>query len=205
MENRERIVELLLGLIFICILLLGVFIVMNEPNKKSSSSNSVSNSYNTYNYNYQDQTKRTGYESSRDVIYVKDVHHLGTYHHYKDYDYKDRDYYDYYSRNERSLRYSSYGKHTREKDFAGSYVDEFKVYVKNQDRKNGYFKVKFYFEDYDGNEFTETVTKYIRAGEREEIRFIDVQFEKYKYHDWRYKVIPDTKSSKRTGFDYVYY
>ena len=191
MEERERIIELLLGLIFISILLLAVlFVLTSQP--VGASTTTISNSYNTNSYNT--NTYSPDKVSDTNTLYVVNRNNVPV---YKDFYYVENSY-----KKDQYLKYYSYGKHTKEKDFIGGYVDKFNVYVRNVDKKSGYFKVKFYFEDYDGKKTTEIVTKYIRAGEKE--TFTDVQFEKYKYHDWRYEVFPD-KTSSKVYFDYVYY
>jgi len=179
MENKERIIELFLGLIFIALLLVACAIVLTQDSKKTS--NVISNSYNTNSYN--------NYENTPEIIRTtKPVYIEKNYLEKVDY-----------------LDYSSYGKHIKKKDFVGSYVDEFKVYVTNKDFQNGYFKVVFHFENYSGEEFSESITHYIRSGEEKEFRFIDVQFEKYLYDNWYYKVISETKVSETNSGKTVFY
>lgn len=179
MENDKRIIELLLVLIFMAILLLTCVIVLTQNKEENSASSVVSNSYNTNTYNtYPDIPKNeVVYKYTKPVVYKKF-------------------YYDEFD-------YSSYGEHSREKDFIGTYVDEFCVYVRNQEYEENYFKVKFYFEDYSGEEFDESITRYIKAGEKEKFCFKDVQEEKYKYWDWSYKVFPD-KNEEKSQIVYVY-
>lgn len=189
MENRERVIELFLALIFVAILLLAVVFVLTESNNSNQRTvNTISNSYNTNSYNsYVQKPKKI------EPIYLDKTVLRKTYY---EKDYFEKKYYE----KERYLDYSSYGKHTQRKDFIGSYVDDFRVYVVNKEFSSGYFKVKFYFEDSSGKKFVETVDHHVRAGEKKEFKFVDVQFEKYKYSDWNYKVIPETKS-----FDEKYY
>lgn len=176
MENQERIVELLLGLIFVSLLLISVIFVLvyDEHEKKTI----ISTSYNTNNYNNYLVEKET----------VKPIYVQREYLEKKDF-----------------LDYSSYGKHFKKKDFVGSYVDEFRIYVTNEDFQNGYFKVIFYFEDYYGEEDSESVTHYIKAGEESEFRFKDIQFERYKYSDWRYEVIPEFRNSEINSKGTIFY
>ncbi len=185
MENREKVIELFLALIFISILLLAVVFVLTESNDSNQRTvNTISNSYNTNSYNSYVQKPIIKEPKKIEPIYLKQTVLKKTYFEKKDY-----------------LDYSSYGKHTQRKDFVGSYVDEFNVYVVNKDFRSGYFEVKFYFEDYSGKKFVESIDHYVMAGEKEEFKFFDVQFEKYKYSDWWYKVIPGTKTFDRK--DYV--
>lgn len=180
MEKDRRIIELFLVLIFVALLLIASLIVLTE-NGKNSSNEVISNSYNTNTYiDYPNIPLR------EKVVYNYDNSVV-----YKKIDYKDFD-------------YTSYGEHSRKKDFIGTYIDEFCVYVRNKEQEGNYFKVKFYFEDFFGKEFDESITKYVKTKEKEEFCFRDVQEEKYKYWDWSYKVFPESKNSEKTQVIYVY-
>ena len=85
----------------------------------------------------------------------------------------------------------SSGEHFHDKDYFGNYKDEFKVTVVNKDYQGGYFKVQFYFCNYDNNCFSRTISKYIPAKEKKDFAYIDIQNERYKYSEWHYKVFPD--------------
>lgn len=166
MDIERRTLELFLGLIFVALLMVACVIVLTQDQKSASSS--VSNSYNVNSYN--DYSKEIPASSS--VVYKQTFPVV-------------------YKRFYENLDYSSYGRHLREKDWIGTYVDEFYVYVINKEDFGRDFKVKFYFEDSRGNEFSETVTHYVRAGEKKKFYFKDVQEERYKYDSWSYKVFPE--------------
>ena len=176
-DENQRVLQLFLALILVALLLIAVLIVMQSSSTEKNSyttSNTISNSYNTYNYT----TNNVNVPSTRtyqNVVY-------------------NRDYVVYKKINDGSHNlgdYSSYGNHERTKDFVGSYVDNFYVYVKNNQYNGNYFTVKFYLRDSSGHEDVETITKYISG--KDQVRFLyrDIQFDRYKYSSWRYEVFPD--------------
>ncbi len=180
-EENQRILQLFLALILVALLLIAVVIVLQNPSfgkvQTTTSGNTISNSYNNYNYTTNTvnvpQTK-----TYQNVVYNRD------YVVYK----KTND--NYVNSNTNTLGdYSSYGNHERTKDFVGSYVDDFYVYVKNNQYEGNYFTVKFYLKDSSGHEDVETVTKYISG--KDQVRFLyrDIQFDRYKYSSWRYEVL----------------
>ena len=95
----------------------------------------------------------------------------------KDYDYLD---YDYHTYKEKT------------KGLFGNTVEHYVVYVKNQDYKPGYFRVNYYFTDYYGDTKTETMTYYIKPKESKKFIYTNIYKDKYKFHDWNYKVTSRT-------------
>jgi len=93
---------------------------------------------------------------------------------------KDRDYLDY--------DYHAYKK--KSTGILGNDIEDYTVYVKNQDYKGGSFRVKYYFTDYYGDTETETMTYYIPP--RKSKKFSYKNIHKYKFHDWHYEVISRT-------------
>lgn len=199
MEN-ERIIEIFLGVILIAILGLGIILVMMNSNQITTSSGAKGTpTYNYYNEyttnNYQNPPTtltsqgRVVYDSSpyRRIIYRED--------------YKNREYWndnwDGWNDNEdekwEELDYSYFGKTVKREGVFGNDVYEFQVYVKNKDSVGGYFRVVYSFEDCSGREFKESITKYIRAGEREKLVYTEVVGFEKEICDWDYKVVPDTK------------
>lgn len=183
MEFKEKqVLELFLGLIFVALLvvvvLLAIYLPSSGQNGKYSSPSVIQDSYNSNSYN------ENNYEvPQNDEIKIVRLD-------YYDNDGKQRYFYerDY---DEEYLCYSSWGERSRRKDFFNNYIDEFKVYVVNKDNEGGYFEVKFYFCDYDDDCFSRTIEKYIPAKEEKVFSYVDAQGEKYKYHDWEYKVFPE--------------
>lgn len=166
--NEKRILELFLGLIFVALLIMIVLLVIYLPTQGQTpaSSNVISNSYNTNSFN--------------EYALVETQNR----------NYRDKDYGDFHEKRD-FLDYHSYGEHSRGKTFFNNYRDEFRVNVVNKDHEGGYFKVKFVFCDYEDNCFSETMEKYISAGEEREFYYVDVHEGKYEYYDWEYKIFPD--------------
>ncbi len=169
--NERRVLELFLGLVFIALLIAIVLLVIYLPRQEKTytTSNIISNSYNTNSFNEYDliETQNRGL---------------------RDFDNFDRKY--YYEKRD-LLNYQSYGKHSREKTFFDNYRDEFRVYVVNKDYQGGYFEVEFYFCNYYDDCFSETMKKYISAGDEREFYYVDIHEGKYDYYNWEYKVFPD--------------
>ncbi len=103
-------------------------------------------------------------------------------------DYENRGYYYHDRENQNDWDYSYYSRTTKDKEFLGNYVSEYKVYVLNKESKGGYFKVVFDFGDQHGEEYSEEITQYLKAGERKLFLYKDVQFEKREITDWDYSV-----------------
>jgi hypothetical protein len=162
--DDKKILEILLGLIFVGLLLVSsILVINNSSNKQTPIQNTIviQDSYNVNNYetsNYQKNLVRY-YLEEKDEIYLK---------------------------------YSSYGEHKISELYFNNYKDEFNVYVVNKDYKPGYFKVRFYFCDYYNNCFYETVEKYIPAKEERKFQYLEIQGEKYKFYEWEYDVIAPT-------------
>jgi hypothetical protein len=189
--DRERLIEIFVGLIFIVFLILVVVVFLNINNNsiKKTSSNSetpkqtIINNYYENNYNSPEKST-TGnvvykYPDYNYVVYKKG------YDDYKpccDYDWDDDE-------------FSSYGKQRKVKNGL-NYVDEYKVYVRNEDSVGKYFKVIFYFEDNSNLVETEVMIKYIDSRDDNEFIFRDSHFERYNYEKWNYDVF-----SQDDGFE----
>ena len=83
--------------------------------------------------------------------------------------------------------YDSYGRHIKE-DKKAYYADTYRVYVYN-DGKGDYFTVRFYFEDYWGNEKIYDMRKYIGFEKEGLFYFRDLTKESDEYYNWRYEVL----------------
>jgi len=101
---------------------------------------------------------------------------------YPSYTKTQKDYLDY--------DYNAYKKTI--KGVLGNDIEHYKVYVKNQDYKPGYFRVNYYFTDYYGNTKTETMTYYIQPKQWKKFIYKNIYKDKYKFHDWNYKIISKT-------------
>lgn len=84
--------------------------------------------------------------------------------------------------------YSFYSKKEQIKDFLGSYIAKYIVYVSNKGNTGEYFIVTFNFKNQKGFEYFESITQYLRAGERKEFVYKDIQFEKTEILSWSYNI-----------------
>jgi len=175
MEKQEqRILEALLGVILIILLVIMIFLFTlpsgfissstEETSSGAVSTTTITDSFNTNNY-YNTQQK---YSPS----YAK-----------ADYTETNYNYLDY--------NYDAYKKTV--KGVLGNDVENYIVYVKNQDYKPGYFRVNYYFTDYYGNIKTETITYYIKAKESKKFIYKNIYKDKYRFYDWNYDVTSRTK------------
>ena len=108
----------------------------------------------------------------------------------------------YYNQNENKISYyknkfqnndisfKHRGKYEEVIGLFGNEIDRYIVYVKNAEKSGEYFRVKFYFKDYYGDEATESITKYIAPDKEEKFVYQDIYSDKYKHNIWRYEVIP---------------
>ncbi len=166
--EKDKIIELSLALAFVGILLIVSIIVLNDYNKEAqqSLSSQTINSYAVYN-NYKIEYTVIPQTTNREK----------------------RDYYDYWIKDIYNSNYREYSDQKVRKEFLGNYVQEYYVYILNKERTGRYFTVMFNFEDKNGYEYSESITKYIRAGEKKKFDYRDIQYERNEIVDWDYEVI----------------
>ena len=98
-----------------------------------------------------------------------------------------------YTKTQRDYLDYVYNAHKKTvKGVLGNNIEHYIVYVKNQDYKPGYFRVNYYFTDYYGNTKTEAITYYIKPKQGKEFIYKNIYKDKYRFHDWNYKVISKT-------------
>jgi hypothetical protein len=176
MENDHLRGWIILVLIFFGILLVASLIILKNDNQKLEQSLSPKiinyyNSYETYNTEYiPANPTRTSYQTR-----------------------EERDHYNYYNYDKEInyANYRSYYGQERRKDFFGGYVQEYYVYVLNKEKTGHYFTVVFEFKDKNNFEYSESITQYLRAGEKKKFAYKDIQFERNEIIDWDYEVIPE--------------
>jgi len=183
--EKERLIEIIVGLMFIILLFIMVlfFINISSTHQSQKAPTTIINSFNNYNNR----------EEFTPPLYKKPV-----------LDYKTGAYY-YINEAEKTLKYTSRAGHYRTERIFTDGLNNYEVYVKNREYNGGYFTVRFYLKDHYGKTRTETKTYYIKP--REEKRFIyhhlNSEGKKYKY--WKYEVISHTKIPKKTyELDYFY-
>jgi len=201
--ERERVMEMLIALIFIVLIFIMILIGLSVSNTTTST---ISNSY-----NHIDNSKTITHETAQTVKVVKKPVQT-THHTYRDYDKKHSKTYSKYDKKHSYISkkmnyyysprgkhfwdwgenyyykdYDSYGWHIKE-DKKLYYADTYKVYVYN-DGPGQYITVRFYFEDYWGYEKTHDMRKYVGFDEEELFYFRDVSKYKDEYYNWRYKIL----------------
>src|SRR3989344_2170518 len=123
--EKDRVMELLIGGIFVALLFIAVLLVANSGAESESETTIISNSFNTYSTSYEDSNYRTS-----------------PYHHrYSNYDNG------YYDGRYRSMDYYDSGKSYYSRGIFGNEISTYSVYVKNLESEGGYFTVKFHFKD----------------------------------------------------------
>ncbi|MAG07781.1 hypothetical protein CMI46_03120 [Candidatus Pacearchaeota archaeon] len=107
--------------------------------------------------------------------------------------------YDRYSRYDRSylnyrVDYTGYEKSYKD---SGAYRNRYAVRVRNTDYKGGYFSVRFYIYDRDGDRITKTVKKYLDDGEAMTFYYPDYGYSR----NWDYKIYSESRSRYYDRYD----
>lgn len=183
MEKNRKIIELLLALAFVGILLFTSIIVIGyfkEETQQSPvyqnislSASYVINSYNLYN------TYEINYITVNPTEIVNSMN------------WEEKESYNHEEWDIIHPNYREYSGQERRKDFLGSYVQEYYIYILNKERTGRYFTVVFNLEDKNGYDFSQSVTQYLRSGEEKKFVYRDIQFERNEIVDWDYEVIPE--------------
>jgi hypothetical protein len=198
METRDRrIVEILIGAVFILLLVLVIFLVVGTSQSKTT----ITNSYNTY--NIYSTTPQMQYVSARPYIYTDRVYTKPYIIDRGDYArvYYVRDDFRYAEPEDRYMRYYEEGRFRTSEGIFGNDIDRYEVYVKNREYSGGYFTVRFYFEDYYGRTRSESITHYIPAREEKLFLFKDISPGEYKYRRWWYEVTARNKAPTRVYYN----
>lgn len=184
--NERRMIEILIGAVFIALLFLVVFIVIGISQPKTT----ITNSFNTYNiYSTAPQTQHVSVKPY--IIDRGDYAQI----YYVPSDFRYAESYDRYS------RYYELSKLRTSKGIFGNDIHRYEVYVKNREYIGGYFNVRFYFENYYGRTRSESITYYIPAREEKLFLFKDISPDRYKYRAWWYEVKSLTKAPTRVYYN----
>lgn len=195
MEKSKKTLWITLILIFIGMFLLASVAAYEEDTlirtTPAGSSYTIVQTYKTY------ETHQSTYTTidSRRISYVNNLNDERQHCSYDRYDRNhyscDNNYYHSYNRNNvNTIHYSQYATQTSRKSFLGDYVKEYSAYVTNRGRTGRYFTVKFTFEDKNGYEFSQSVTQYLKTGEKKKFVYKDLQYERNEILDWEYEIIP---------------
>lgn len=84
--------------------------------------------------------------------------------------------------------YTHYSTEETRKNLFGDYVKEYSVSVINKGKTGKYFTVKFDLTDKKGYEFAQSVTQYLRTGEKKNFIYKDIQYEKNEILHWDYSI-----------------
>ena len=90
-----------------------------------------------------------------------------------------------------TVNYKQHATQKTREDFVGTYVKDYSVSVTNKERTGRYYTVQFNFIDKNGYEFTQSMTQYLKDGERKKFDYKDIQFERHEITDWGYKIIEE--------------
>jgi hypothetical protein len=187
MENStKKILVITLALLFIAIVLIALVSGWEKQKQQEKEKETqltqtaciVVDSSSPYHTDYEKYSTPT---SDRGDYYSHDYNYQ--------YEQNSNYYEHYYPEEPRIIKdYSYSGKKEQEKDFLGSYITKYTVSVLNKGNTGNYFTVTFNFENQQGFEYSEAITQYLRAGERKEFLYKDVQFERTEILRWGYQV-----------------
>ena len=88
------------------------------------------------------------------------------------------------------LSYTKTAYEDTRKSIFGDYVKEYVVEIKNTGYAGRYFTVKFELKNKNGYTYIQTVTHYLRDGERQKFVYRDIQYERHEVLDWNYIITP---------------
>ncbi len=183
-DRKRLILELAIALVFVALLLiLSISVIKNtkQQEKEIQVENLVLTNYYVYNtYVYAPSETKTLVYPEKASGYPR-IH--GDYHNYYEGPYPDYENSRFSGGENREKistdrSYSYFGQKTQEEDFLGGYVNEYRVYVLNREKTGEYFTVTFRLRNMQGSEYSESITKYVRGGERELFLYKDVLSEK---------------------------
>jgi len=204
--KKEKVVGISLGLILIIFVMIMTLSFTSAQGYKSTttSSNSYNKyTYNTYsnyptlNYNYKTSQAFKRYPTSNYNYQRK------TYKNYPTLNYNYRtsqtfkryptNTYNYQKNTYNYLKYTSTGNYERYYGVFGNEINEYNVYVRNRERKGGYFTTKFYLTDYYGKTRSESVTHYLKPNEERRFVYKNVYSDGREYKYGNYKIVSHTR------------
>lgn len=178
MKNKNKLTKIFLILVFATILLIGSVSAFGDYKRISYQTN-----YNSYNHMNQNSEYSNDYYSSG-MSRVKNPQRTSYLNKH------DNSYYSYENRPVRA-NYRQHAVQKTKKDFLGSYVKDYSVSITNKERTGKYYTVQFNFVDKNGYRYTESMTQYLKDGERKKFDYKDIQFERHEILDWDYRIIQE--------------
>lgn len=186
-DSVQKTLAITLALLFIAIVLIAFvsgWEKQRQERKETETQTKVIQPSTTYVILESSSPTYSGYWGDRNHGNYEDYHNYEGYHNYYNSHYSS----DFNREVEIIKDYSYYARKETRKDFLGDYFVEYQVYVLNKGNTGNYFTVTFNFENQQGFEYSEAITQYLRAGERKEFLYKDVQFERTEILSWSYKV-----------------
>ena len=203
--EKEKVIGISVGLILIIfVMIMTLSSTSAQGYKSTTSSNSYNKyTYNTYinyptlNYNYRTSQTFNKYPT-RSYNYQRN-----TFRNYPTLNYNYRtiqtikryptNNYNYQKNTYNYLKYTSTGNYERYYGVFGNEINEYKVYVRNRERKGGYFTTRFYLTDYYGKTRTESVTHYLKPHEERRFVYKNVYSDGREYKYRNYKIVSHTR------------
>jgi len=207
-KNHRLALEAFLGVILIVFIILLIVLFLNIPSgsAKSSVSNSYNvNSYNSNSYNKETCCTPTKYVPVTKYVVKKEIQTKIIHTEYRRESKTKHCEWVYTDSEKRPLKFSHKKEIRTYRGAIGNYVDEYVVYVKNEDCVGGYFKVKYTFKDCTGKLKSYTFTEYIGPNSYKKFYYKDIYSDRYTHKFWNYQVIPDTKKTSSERVQKCYY
>ncbi len=173
--DEKRITEIFFALILVVLLIVLIFLIIKPGQFTTKTDNSekpatqVINSYNTNNYY---TTPQYSLDSQRQVLVYDSSKNYNT----------------------NYLSYRSAGERKQVQGLLGNPIDKYAVHLKNPNPVGGYYTVRFHFENYYGDDRTESVTKYLGPYETKDFYYTDIKSDRFKNYHWDYEVVSLTKA-----------
>jgi hypothetical protein len=189
MEKSKKALFLTLALIFIGMFLIASVLAAKEyTGNVYHASPQIVQTYKSYNTN-----EITNFQVKAVQTYYLNKHEDAIPHTYNNINYYSRTDNTDRTHNQvidNSIHYTQYGTETTRDNLFGDYVKEYSAYVTNRGDTGRYFTVTFNLENKNGDWFSQSVTQYLKTGEKRQFLYKDIQYEKNEILDWNYDIAP---------------
>jgi hypothetical protein len=183
MVNKGKTAKYLFMFTLLSIFLIGSVSALNNCGKYHQTTHTykhLGRTYAVYDDSYADSYN---FESNSRVENPQRISYLNKH---------DNTYYSYYRKPTKTIvNYRQRATQETRKDFVGSYVKDYSVTITNKERTGRYFTVQFNFRDKNGYEFSQSITQYVKDGERKKFDYRDIQFERHEITNWDYEIMPE--------------
>jgi hypothetical protein len=169
-------------LLTLALLLIGIFLISSVFSMKDNTQTvyKVDSTYDSNHFNYYEH-----HDTENNYVKPTEISHTNK---YKSYHRQTN----YYTKKTtvNTVHYTQYATEESRKGFLGDYIKEYSTYITNRGQTGRYFTVTFNLEDKNGYEFSQSVTQYLRTGEKKKFVYKDTQYERNEILDWSYKITP---------------